>query len=182
VHFFVDDIEADWAYPQPFDFIYMRMLTLSIDDWDRLFEQSYANLRPGGWIELFDAVFPIVSDDGSLPPDSALLRWSRLMNEAPKRMGRSLDSALAYRSQLARAGFVNIREHLFKWPVSAWPKDPAYKEIGAWTMRNLVDGAEGMCLALFTRNFGWSVEQVRDLLEGVYEDLRNKQYHAYIRM
>jgi hypothetical protein len=28
------------------------------------------------------------------------------------------------------AGFVNVQEKLYKWPINAWPKDMKYKEIG----------------------------------------------------
>lgn len=41
VSFFVDDVEADWTYSHPFDFIYMRMMIGSISDWGRLFKQAY---------------------------------------------------------------------------------------------------------------------------------------------
>jgi len=43
VEFFIDDLESEWTFVQPFDFIYMRMLTLtgSIRDWDKLFCQSF---------------------------------------------------------------------------------------------------------------------------------------------
>ncbi len=41
VTFYVDDLEAEWAYNDPFDFIYMRMLSASIQDWPKLFSQAY---------------------------------------------------------------------------------------------------------------------------------------------
>ena len=41
VEFIIDDIEADWAFKNPFDFIYIRMMSGSIKDWKRLFRQSY---------------------------------------------------------------------------------------------------------------------------------------------
>ena len=41
-----------------------------------------------------------------------------------------------------------------KWPVSQWPKDPYYKEIGVWAQENLSTGVEGLMLALFTRYLG----------------------------
>jgi len=41
VEFFVDDVEEDWGFDEPFDFIYIRMMTGSIKDWPKLFRQSY---------------------------------------------------------------------------------------------------------------------------------------------
>ena len=41
LQFYVDDLEAEWTYAHPFDFIYMRMLSASIQDWPGLFKQAY---------------------------------------------------------------------------------------------------------------------------------------------
>jgi len=41
VEFFVDDLEEEWTYQTPFDFIYMRLLTGSILNWPKLFGQAF---------------------------------------------------------------------------------------------------------------------------------------------
>jgi len=41
VSFFVDDLEEPWAYNDPFDFIYFRLMVGSITDWPRLLKQAY---------------------------------------------------------------------------------------------------------------------------------------------
>ena len=41
VKFEIDNIEADWTFHEPFDFIYARMMTGSIKDWKRFIGQSY---------------------------------------------------------------------------------------------------------------------------------------------
>jgi hypothetical protein len=41
VNFYVDDIEEDWTYTEPFDFIYVRMLTGALTDWPKFFMQSF---------------------------------------------------------------------------------------------------------------------------------------------
>ncbi len=41
VEFFVDDLEEEWTFNTPFDFIYMRLLTGSIKDWPKLFRNAY---------------------------------------------------------------------------------------------------------------------------------------------
>jgi hypothetical protein len=41
VTFFVDDLEAEWTYRTPFDFIYMRFMTASIKDFPNLFGQAF---------------------------------------------------------------------------------------------------------------------------------------------
>lgn len=41
VEFFVDDLEEEWTYQTHFDFIYMRLLTGSILNWPKLFDQAF---------------------------------------------------------------------------------------------------------------------------------------------
>ncbi|KAH8895763.1 S-adenosyl-L-methionine-dependent methyltransferase [Thozetella sp. PMI_491] len=151
VAFYVDDLEADWAYNKPFDFIYMRMLSASIKDWQRLWKQAYDNLEPGGYLELLDPVYPMCSDDGTLLKDSAVYRWSDLLNQAATKLGSSLDSALSYKQQLTDAGFQNVTETVYKWPM----------------------------FSSFTRALEWAPQQLEEFLVEVRKDLKNKNIHAY---
>ena len=41
VHFFIDDVEDDWNYSAPFDYIYARKLQGSIKNWPRFYQQAY---------------------------------------------------------------------------------------------------------------------------------------------
>jgi hypothetical protein len=54
------------------------------------------------------------------------------------------------------AGFVDVEEQKFVWPIGAWPKDPKLKDLGRWGERNWADGLEGWVLALYTRILGVS--------------------------
>ncbi|RMJ16984.1 hypothetical protein CDV36_003334 [Fusarium kuroshium] len=182
VLFFVDDIEEEWTYTRPFDFIYLRAMTGSIRDWPKFFEQAYQNLSPGGFIELMDPIYPVTSDDETVSKDSAVYKWSSLMNEAATKMGSGLDSALRYKEQLIEAGFVNVVETPYKWPMNTWPQDRKSKELGAWGNVNLVGGAQGLSLALFTKVLGWSHAQLEVFLVDVRKDLCDKNLHGYWRV
>jgi hypothetical protein len=46
LEFFVDDLESDWDFAHPFDFVYGRMLTGSIRDWPKLIGQAYTYASP----------------------------------------------------------------------------------------------------------------------------------------
>ena len=65
-----------------------------------------------------------------MPEDSAIRRWSILVNEAFRLNGRPLDTALHYEKQLADAGFVNIHTVRDKTPMNRWPKNQKYKQLG----------------------------------------------------
>ncbi|KAL8305345.1 hypothetical protein RB597_003803 [Gaeumannomyces tritici] len=179
VGFYVDDLEAEWSYTAPFDFIYVRTLAGSLKEWPKLYRQAYDNLSPGGYIELFEPNYPIGSDDNSLPADSALLRWSRLWQEGAAKSGLQLLTAEQHKAVLEQAGFVNIVERNFKWPLNTWPKDPKYKELGSWVYEVTSSGLQAMTMALFTRVLGWSAEAVELFLVDVRKDVGNRRYHAY---
>lgn len=87
-------------------------------------------MAPGGFIELSDISFPLRSDDGTLKEDSALYKWSSLINTAAAKLGRPFNSAEVIASELADAGFTNIVQRHFKWPQNHWPKDKKFKDIG----------------------------------------------------
>lgn len=142
----------------------------------------YRNLEPGGYLEMQDFSVPYESDDGTLTPEHPVHRSSFLAGEAAKVGGRPMTLAPEYRDFLQRAGFVDIVERRFKWPINTWPKDPYYKQIGAWVLENLDGGVEGLLMALFTRFLGWSREEVLVFSAQVRESIKDRRVHAYIPM
>jgi hypothetical protein len=85
---------------------------------------------PGGYIEVTDITFPILSDDGSLKKGSALAKWSDLMLEASINLNRRLDSAKSYKTLLNDTGFEDVVETEYSWPQNTWPKDKKQKQLG----------------------------------------------------
>ena len=187
VSFLIDDIEDNWSFSTPFDFIFTRFMTGSIQDFPRFFRQSFDNLTPGGTIELQDCIYPMSCDDGTMTEDSALLQWSTLLNEAFRGNKRPMDTALHYEQQLADAGFINIQVVRDRWPVNRWPRDKKYKQLGIWTLENALLSLSSLTLALFTRprsenGLGWTREEVEVLLADVRRDLKDTNIHAYVRI
>ncbi|CZS95672.1 related to methyltransferase [Rhynchosporium agropyri] len=181
VSFQVDDLEEEWTFKedQRFDFIFARMMTASFADWPRFFEQSFKHMSPGGYIELADICFPVEFVDGSAPADSALKKWAGLILDGTKTAGRPIDSAKMYKEELRKAGFVNIVEQKFTWPQNRWPKDKKMKELGAWSLENMAPSLEGFSMALFTRVFKWTKEEVEVFLVDVRKEMSDPQIHAH---
>ncbi|KAK3905094.1 hypothetical protein C8A05DRAFT_31090 [Staphylotrichum tortipilum] len=179
VEFFIDDLEAEWNYHTKFDLIYGRLLTGSIRNWPKLIAQAFDNLNPGGYLELCESINPIQSDDGTLKDDSAILRWNRMLVVASEKLGASLNSGRSYKQQLLDAGFEDVTQVEYKWPLNAWPKDAKYKELGTWTFVNMISGIQAVSLMLFTNILGWSAEEVEVLLVDVRKEAKNKDIHAY---
>jgi len=71
--FEIDDASDEWTYPTNFfDFIHIRALFGSIEDWPALYAQVFKHLKPGGWIEHVEGSIEIKSDDGTLAENSPL--------------------------------------------------------------------------------------------------------------
>src|SRR5262249_10349904 len=112
--FEIDDAEQPWTFePNSFDYIHMRTLTGSIQDWSKLFRQAYDALKPGGWIESYESEADFRSDEAELAPDSPLRMWPELFIEAGRNIGREFQ-VLAKDIQfncMEAAGFKNIHVH-----------------------------------------------------------------------
>lgn len=114
--FYIDDAESDWVYgpDEKFDFIHVRGLSGAIQDWDRLMQQCYANVPPGGWVEFQEPVAEMLSDDGTLERAVNLQQWQTLINEAAAQLGREVRVADTFKERMNNAGFVDVHEKIVK--------------------------------------------------------------------
>ncbi|EXL90215.1 S-adenosyl-L-methionine-dependent methyltransferase [Fusarium oxysporum II5] len=179
VRFLVDDIDEEWDYSEPFDYIHSRMMNFSVQDWPVYLRKIYQNLAPGGYVELQDIDVIMKSDDGTLTEDNALLKWNKLLNEAAIKLGRPFEKTDAFKNIMAEVGFTNIVTTRFKWPTNRWAKDKKYKELGAWSNENTSVALESLTIAPFTRAHGWSRKEVDVFLVDVRKDLNDPKIHAY---
>ncbi|KAF4458659.1 methyltransferase [Fusarium albosuccineum] len=180
--FELDDLEKDWTWSAPFDLIFARVMTGCFTDMQEFVHKAYKSLEPGGYLEMQDLTHPFGCDDGTLREDLELARFGRLCIEASANAHRPIDVAPKYKDFLEKAGFVNIVEKRFKWPLNGWPKDKHYKELGKWSFVNLNGGLEGLALGLFTRFLDWSADEVRLFCTAMRKQLRDQSIHAYIPM
>ncbi|CAK7274960.1 hypothetical protein SEPCBS57363_006432 [Sporothrix epigloea] len=177
--FEVDDVEKDWTWSRSFDFIYWRALLGCFSDPQSIVQKCFDNLEPGGYLEMHDGYFLIECDDGTLPPDCALLEMTKLAREASARLGRPMDVSPQYPKMMEKAGFVDIVTVKYKWPINSWPQERNLKTLGHWNLANVDGGLEGLHLALLTRGLQWTKEETLALCAQVRKDLRNTAYHAY---
>lgn len=124
----------------------------------------------------------IESDDGTLPTDSALASWGQLISGCGERSGRSCDVIFTMASSIRDAGFVDVHEKVYKWPIGPWPKDPRIKEAGLVNYNHWLCGLEGWAMYLLTR-FGapkpWTKEAVYVFCAKMRSEIKNTNYHAY---
>jgi SAM-dependent methyltransferase len=179
VRFLIDDIHEQWDFSEPFDYIHSRMMNFSIPNWPEYLNKIYQNLAPGGYVEIQEIDVMMKSDDGTLGDDSAIMKWSNLLNEASVKLQQAYKKIDEFKDMMAEAGFTEIVDRRFKWPTNHWPKDKKYKELGVWNNENIAIALESLTIAPFTRAHGWSVEEVHIFLSSVRKDLNNPKIHGY---
>ncbi|KAK1674373.1 hypothetical protein BDP55DRAFT_633185 [Colletotrichum godetiae] len=135
--------------------------------------EELINLEPGGYREIQDNEFPIFCDDGSMPADSQVLKWTQLIVEALDIVGKPMTIAPTFKQLLEDAGFEDVQGRQEKWPISPWQqKDPRQRELGICSRAGTMEGIEPICMALFTRMLGWTREEVLLFCAGVREELK----------
>ncbi|KAI3545022.1 hypothetical protein CSPX01_05228 [Colletotrichum filicis] len=201
VRFEIDDIEEEWTYSEPFNYIHSRFMNASVANWKEYLKKCYesvifqqypltsrigrltglglSNIAPGGYLELLENQVDPVSDDNTLPKDSSIHKYVNLIRSGSEKMGRVFVDVSTLKSLVVGAGFVDVELRIFKWPMNGWPKDEKYKKLGLWCHENFSSALEAVCIALLTRVHGWTLDEVDVFLVNVRNDLKNRGYHAY---
>jgi len=176
--FEIDDFDGGWTYDRPFDLIHGRMLLTASRDFPALFRQAFDSLRPGGWLEMQDLYMPLLCDDDSTR-GTAWQAWNDRYIEACLKIHRDPSWTARYKEWMVAAGFTDVRETKFKWPINPWPRDPNLKEMGLWNMVNMLKGLDGFTVRLFTTALGMTTEEIQVSLVQVRKDLRDTRIHSY---
>lgn len=118
------------------------------------------------------------SDDGTLTPDHDYYKWNDLFLAGLDSINRDARPGPKLRSYAEAAGFINIREEMFKIPLGPWPKDPELKQIGLIDLVQLLDGLEGFSLKTLEA-LEWSRNEIEVFLASVRRDMKSGGFHAY---
>lgn len=155
-------------------------MVAAIKDWNRFFTQAYDNLKPGGYLECQELVFPIRCMDPDVTAEnSPLMRWSGLFLEAAKKIGIDGAGPRTLTPKLRDAGFVDINVKTYKWPVGKWGKGAKFKLLGRFVYEDLMDWLPSSSLGLFTRILQWSREEVEVFLSECRAEAKRKDRHFY---
>jgi hypothetical protein len=60
------------------------------------------------------------------------------MLEGSLKLGVGLDVALKTKQFMEEAGFIDVNQVIYKWPLNRWPANKAMKEIGILSLTLLV--------------------------------------------
>ncbi|KAN0091943.1 S-adenosyl-L-methionine-dependent methyltransferase [Hyaloscypha variabilis] len=179
--FEIDDIEEEFTYRRPFDFIHCRYMAYAVKSWPKLVQQIYEHTTPGGFVEFTDFDVIIRSDDGSLE-GTTMKTWTETLPQAGRLIGREPCPGPKLEGWVRNAGFTNIVVKVYKLPIGPWPKDPNFKLVGAYYHVTVSQGLEGFTLKLYIDVLKWKYEDVKVLLAEVRKDLNNRSIHGYTTM
>ncbi|KAH7018556.1 S-adenosyl-L-methionine-dependent methyltransferase [Microdochium trichocladiopsis] len=132
VNFIIDDAEDEWMNGSAWDLVHCRGMSTTIKDPHKLCQQTFDNLKPGGWMEWQEQHANFLCDDGTMNPDDDLIKLYRLATQAFERIGYDVHLASKLREPLEKAGFVNVRCVVKKIPIGTWPADKTLRLVGMY--------------------------------------------------
>lgn len=182
--FEIDDADQPpWTFQSStIDFIHVRSLFGCISSWPAFYNECYRILKPGGWIEQAEFSPGFYSEDGTVTDEHIMGDWIKHGKKCFEVMGKEIMVFEKMKGCIEEAGFVDVEERKFKWPIGTWPKDRKMKDLGAWTRAHLDAGLEGWTLRGLTGVLGWTREEVLAYCAGMRADMRNPKLHGIHEM
>ena len=121
--FYIEDAEGEWEYSpeEHFDFVHGRGMCGSIGDFPKFYHEAFRNLKPGGWIEMQEYEGALGSDDDTINQAPWIKQWVELIDEASTKFGKRMNVAYQHPQWLKDAGFVDVREEVYKVSASFSP-------------------------------------------------------------
>ncbi|KJZ72065.1 hypothetical protein HIM_08520 [Hirsutella minnesotensis 3608] len=182
--FQIEDAQLQWTWrPANFDFIHIRGLYGSIDDWSKLYSQAFRALTPGGWIENFEFNVTLYSDAPEVRDDfdHIFKRWSRVFLEAFDRIGKTARIGLPgnMRHLMEQAGFIDIVEKSYQVPSGGWSSDARMKHIGIYNLAFLEESLEGFALFMLREIMGWEYVEIQMFVLEMRMAIRNPKLRPY---
>jgi hypothetical protein len=118
---------------------------------------------------------------GQPPVNSNLYKWNEIVGAVGEKTGRPWTNVQYYKSWMEEAGFEDVVEKRFYWPISPWAKGELLKTIGLYFQEDLLDVIEPLSLKTMGL-MGWSTEEIHAFLVGLREDIKDTSLHAYMPM
>jgi SAM-dependent methyltransferase len=161
--FFVDDINESIPF-ENVDFIHVRTLAGSIQDWPKFLQQCHESLNPGGKIEISEIQLKFGCEDVTYHNDSATLQWSKELHKRYEEVGSMLDIIPKVQPWLEEVGFETVKTSHQFLPTGPWSDDAVQKERGEMARELQHHSFEAYGLAVYTREGQWSTEEYQILI------------------
>ncbi|CAJ2505431.1 Uu.00g128250.m01.CDS01 [Anthostomella pinea] len=171
VSFQIDDVEDTWVHDTDYDFIHMRESSAYMKSTPTVVENSFAHLRPGGWLELQEFHWEAIAEDGTISPTNAVNAYLEAMYEYGRLEGREINIVPKMGELMRKAGFVNVQCRTFQVPYGKWPREERQKRRGAYmvaTCQILIPACNSLLSTM-----GMPEEQVDAMFAGIGEMLHD---------
>lgn len=155
------------------------MLFTCFSDLAGMIGEIYHALHPGAYVEFQDAPIEFHYKEDSAK-GTAMESWTKRVQDATLEAGKLWDYPTRYKQSLQDAGFIEVTETRYEWPVNDWSEDQNEKERGRLCLQNLLLGLESISMALLTQHTDMSEGEVRSLLGSVADEIKDPTIHAYI--
>jgi hypothetical protein len=86
------------------------------------------------------------SDDGAVYEGSIWERWAKFAADSGHVTGQTFYTFDKMKRLIEEAGYEDVVEHRFRWPIGKWAKSERLKEIGKWFQMLWHFGMEAWCL------------------------------------
>ncbi len=140
-----------------------------------VFRSAFAALAPGGYFEMQEIFFKPSAFDDSLS-GTALEAWNAKLVEGARVLGgKDWHCTPKYAGWFKEAGFTEVVERQFAWPQNTWPKGKKQKQMGMTMLANAMEGTAAVSMAILTRAFGMSAQEVEEYLVPVTKDMKDRE-------
>ncbi|KAH7397541.1 S-adenosyl-L-methionine-dependent methyltransferase, partial [Cadophora sp. MPI-SDFR-AT-0126] len=177
--FEVQDAESEWFFPQKFDYIHGRALMSCFHSPLTVIKSAFAALSPGGYLELQDCVAPWHSLDSTLA-GTTLWNFHQMTIAAAASLGRDVTQVIKYKAFFEEAGFVDVREVHYQWPLGKWAKGEKMKKVGEMFREDMESVMGVLAERLLVRGAGMEKGKADEMVEAVKRDCRDGKMHAYM--
>jgi ubiquinone/menaquinone biosynthesis C-methylase UbiE len=171
------------------DLVHLSQLCGCVPDWHHLYTKAYRSLRPGtGQIEHIELDWTPRSTERQLPPQAqALSNWWAWTLHASQLAGKPLDYREDTEELLERAGFVDIGHKRVRVPLfypgtrdkREYLLSHGYQMAMGYTNSQ---SFTGFSMALLTRYFGWTPQQVADICANALAVVQQTPLPLYITL
>ncbi|CAK7221511.1 hypothetical protein SCUCBS95973_004524 [Sporothrix curviconia] len=173
VFFEVDDCEIEWMRPDDtVDLVHLRDMAGAFADWDFVFREALACLKPGGYIEVLDFHDETGQKTNfleSFAPDAQIHAFARAIDEASIKAGRRRGTHHLEAERLAHLGFVDVKISERALPLNAHSDSVAKM----WLIACL-HTIEAGSLRLLTKYLGWEPAHALEVCEEVCQEIKDK--------
>ncbi|KAL5359325.1 S-adenosyl-L-methionine-dependent methyltransferase [Aspergillus floccosus] len=173
------DFELPWLIGEhEWDVINLRMGCGSVVNWPMLYQRIFGHLRVGGWFQQLEINFEPCYSSQSLE-ETPLKLWYELLKTATEESKRKIEhSATETQKWLREAGFSDISHEQVMLPLNQWSPNIC-RRVSRRYKAAFSDSIEPLCLAPFSRVFGWSQVEIQPLVMAAKREVLDQDRDVY---